>query len=208
MWKQLDQVENRPVRLTDDDECFCARDYASGKDYSYSEANSLIKNFKKPVSTRNTNQWYWKERAIKQFANELAGWLGTLEEEFSIAAIPPSKRRDDAEYDPRLDMVLDQFAGLCPHAKVVRPIERTINRTPAHLSGGNRPSVEDVYESLTWEGLVVPPTTLILIDDIITAGTSFKACKRLALHNNIQLEVYGVFWARTIWIDDPLQVSN
>jgi len=203
MWKQLDQVENRPARLTPKDRCFYARDYASGKDYSYSEANSLIKNFKKSVSKRGTSEWHYKEQAIKQFANELFTWLGDLDEEFFIAAIPPSKRRDDPEFDSRLDTMLTEFERQCQKAHVVRPVERATSMLPAHISGSHRPTVEEAYESLSWTPLSPPPTTLVLVDDVITAGTTYKACQRLIEENAPELKVYGVFWARTIWPDDP-----
>jgi hypothetical protein len=200
MWKKLDQVENPPARLDASDVCFYARDYASGRNFEYSEANNLIINFKKSVSTRGTAQWYYKERAIKRFAQELASLLGSTSAELFVAPIPPSKRRDDPAYDPRLDMVLEQVTHQCNNVTVTNTIVRTVSKTPAHQSGSYRPSVDEVYESLDWnESLPERAKLMVLVDDVITAGTSFKACQKLVYQNAPQINVIGVFWARTVW---------
>jgi hypothetical protein len=211
MWKklELEVVENPPNRIEATDSCYYARDYASGKNYTYSQANDLIHNFKKPVSTKGTPQWQYKLKAIETFAQELASWLKAIEFDFFVTAIPTSKHRNDPEYDPRFDLMLARLAVLCPRAKVVHPIIRTVSKVAAHLSGSNRPNVQEVYESLSWVNvLTTPPTILLLIDDVITAGTSFKACQQLITENAPNVNLHGVFWARTVWLDDPLSLPE
>jgi predicted amidophosphoribosyltransferase len=202
MWKKLDRVENPPAYLESTDYCFYARDYASGKDHNFSEANSLIKNLKKSVKKKNSREWVYKEQAVRRFAAELAALFESATSDFFVAPIPPSTHRNNEEYDPRLDMVLEQLTALCPRARAIEPIFRAKSRTPAHLSGNSRPSVQDVYESLGWNHAVkIPDGTLFLVDDVITAGASFKACQRLIKGHAPAVSVVGVFWARTVWLN-------
>lgn len=208
MWKKMDAVEAPPWHLLPEDlqVCYFARDYVSHGGFKASEANGLITNLKKPISTRGTNQWYYKEQAITKFATELADWLGSGDDEFHIAQIPSSKRRDDPEYDPRLDMVLQRFCVRCPKAKFANPIDRKVTKQAAHVSD-SRPSIEQIQESLEWKGLQTPPDAILLIDDVITTGASFRACKRLFAENAPGVQVFGIFWARTVWPEPSLEVD-
>lgn len=208
MWKSLDLVEDPPVRLSQEDRanCFYARDYASRKKYDYSESNNLIANFKKDVSKRETNQWPHKIRAIQRFADELTHLFSELQGKVSIAAIPTSKRRDDPLYDSRLDDVLEIVSQRCD-VVVKEPLIRRVSVEPAHTSE-ERPTVEQVYETLMWNGIDSPPNELVLIDDVVTAGTTFKACQRHIHENAPHLKVYGVFWAHTVWPDQQVDLSE
>lgn len=40
--------------------------------------------------------------------------------------------------------------------------------------------------------------TIIILDDVITSGASYKACKKIIHEHYPNLEVYGVFWAVTV----------
>ena len=109
MWKRLeiDLIENPPARILASDVCYYAREYTAQKGYNHSQTNNLISNFKKPVSQRNSSQWKYKEQAIAKFSSELAPLLQAVNGRFILAAIPSSKRRDHAEYDNRLEAVID-----------------------------------------------------------------------------------------------------
>lgn len=205
MWKKMDAVEVPPVRLRLEDiaSCYYARDYVSNGGYAASEANNLISNLKKPVSKRGTNEWHYKTKAIHKFACELGSWLGSdPANQFCIAAIPGSKRKDHPEHDPRLTMVLSSLRAMYPNAIVEEPIERNVSMEAAHTSEV-RPTIDEVYDSLSWSGFQTTSEAIILLDDVITTGTSFKACQRLIAQNCPGCTVYGVFWARTIWPDLP-----
>jgi hypothetical protein len=203
MWKKIDitLIEKPPARLELSDRCYYAREYAAGKGYAHSDTNSLISNFKKPVSERGKAAWKWKERAIDQFASELSQWLGGVEGEFYVAPIPSSKDRDHLEYDNRLEIVIDRLCRSCPKLIASCPVIRRTTLQAAHLSGGSRPTPRQVRDSLQWEGLPggKPTHPLIFVDDVLTTGTTFKECQRLVQINAPAVDVYGVFWARTVW---------
>jgi predicted amidophosphoribosyltransferase len=42
---------------------------------------------------------------------------------------------------------------------------------------------------------------LILIDDVITTGAQFRAYKNLVLAHHGDVEVIGLFWGKTFWIN-------
>jgi hypothetical protein len=204
MWKLIDieLIENPPVRLTASDECYYAREYASGKGYKHSDTNNLISNFKKSVTSRGTPSWRYKEQAIAQFAREAVTLLATVDSTFLLAPIPSSKRRDHPEYDSRLEAVINAVAKSCPNAIKVTPVVRHTTVAAAHQSGTSRPTPAQVRSSLSWEA---PPEQadgskiLVFLDDVLTSGTTFKECQALARAHAPHLQVVGVFWARTVW---------
>jgi len=201
----MDVLEDPPCYLVQDDlykSCYYARDYVSRGGYAASEANQLVSNLKKSVSKRGTNEWRYKEAAISKFSGELSAWLADSDNEFTIAAIPCSKHRSDAEYDDRLDRVIEQVAKRCQNATAVRPFSRKVSRQAAHLSN-TRPSISEIYDSLMWDGFELHTELVLLVDDVITTGASFRACYRLFMENAPTAQVYGVFWARTVWPDQP-----
>src|SRR5262245_51945054 len=73
---------------------------------------------------------------------------------------------------------------------VESPIARTASTTAMHLGGKRK--ISDVYGSLKWVGFSgAIPDWLCLIDDVITCGTTFKACKRLIAENCPEVKVCG-----------------
>lgn len=204
MWQNFEKVEDPPHFLTAEDQakCFYTREYASGQKYSYSEANNLISNLKKGVALRGTNQWPHKRRAIQRFAAELYQWFKDINFPYHICSIPSSKRRDHEEYDSRLDDVLSLVAAELPNAIHSTPIIRNVTLRAAHLSPGDRPTIQEHYESMEWVGLEIPPAPVIIIDDVITSGASFKACQRHFRENAPEADLHGAFWCKTIWLHD------
>lgn len=196
LWKKFDCTSDRRVYLDCDDECFYARDYVSGGGYSASETNNLIANFKKPVSRRGLNDWKYKQTAIRKFADDL---LTIVPENAVISAIPTSKSRNDPEYDSRLDDTLSEVVAKRPSIRIECPIVRETTAEALHHGGSRR--VADVLRTLRWIGFCQIPNYVVLIDDVITCGSHFKACQRLIVNNHPQIKIYGVFWARTVWLD-------
>lgn len=202
LWNEFaEDVDPRPVFLRDGDDCYYARKYVSGGGYSASDANQLISNFKKSPDKRGTGQWYYKELAAKQFAVELSK---LLPEDYCVVIIPTSKPDDHPEYDPRFDMMLDCLRVLRPKLAIEHPIIRTAACQALHTGG--RRSITEALQTLEWQGFDGDtPDKVVLVDDVITCGTNFKACQRLLRLNCPGIEISGVFWARTVWLtgDEP-----
>lgn len=197
LWKKLDVVENPPVFMTADDDCYYARDYISHGSYSASEANQLISNFKKHPKYKGTPSWRYKEQAIDRFAREIATVLG---KNISVAAIPPSKLPTHPEYDSRLADTLIRLKQLRPDLTIERPFTCRASTVPSHQGGSRR--IDEIAANLQWRGLSVGCKTLVLIDDVLTTGAHFRACKRVLARDAQGVYVAGLFWARTVWPDE------
>jgi predicted amidophosphoribosyltransferase len=197
LWKKFDQAaETFPVRLEPTDVCYYAREYISGVGYKGSECNQLISNFKKPTAKRaNHYEWQHKVNAMRKFAEELAR---ALRDGTQVACIPTSKCRTDPDYDSRLDDTLRLLGQKRPTLKIVQPFHAIQTLQAAHL-GGDR-NIEAFYRNLAWDGGLTG-NLLVLIDDVITTGSHFKACQRKIQEYQPGFKVVGVFWAKTVWPD-------
>jgi len=194
LWKKLEVVENPPAFIESDDVCYYARDYISRGSHKDSEANQLISNFKRHPRFRGQAPWRYKQRAIEQFAAELGDVIGKNR---SIAAIPSSKLPDHPEYDSRLLDTLGVLKRLRPDLVIETPLSMKASTKPSHL-GGSR-SIDEISFNLEWSGLSGNSQSLILIDDVLTTGAHFKACKQVIAANAPDVCVIGIFWARTVW---------
>jgi hypothetical protein len=70
----------------------------------------------------------------------------------------------------------------------------------AHLGGVRDPS--SFYDNLAWSGIGPSNGAIVLIDDVITSGSRFKACQRLLVEKVPGILVYGLFWAKSVWDAD------
>jgi hypoxanthine-guanine phosphoribosyltransferase len=77
----------------------------------------------------------------------------------------------------------------------------TLNQTvqPVHHGGIRKP--DTIYRNLLWNGFDIDTNQVILIDDVLTWGCHFKACQRMILEHHPEIEIVGIFWAKTIWDD-------
>jgi predicted amidophosphoribosyltransferase len=200
----MDQVEEAPRFLEPEDlgNCYFAREFTARAGYGASEANSLISNFKKARKYQHASAWRWRNLAVQQFATELDSLIGDAD--VTIMPIPSSSLPGDEEYNNRFEDLLDRWEQLrklagrpCGNDWAIRRRHRV---TPAHQ--GKKPrSVQDAYDSFRWSGFTRTAEAVVLVDDVITCGTQFKACQRLLRENGPNVQVFGAFWARTIWID-------
>jgi len=175
------------------------REYTAGQGFSYSETNDLISNFKKSPRVRNTFQWVYKQRALEHFAAELAAslnpkWLATA----TLVPIPPSKARDDPEYDDRMTDLLRHLAAdracdirelLVQRTSTVAAHTGTTTRSPTRIA-----ALYDLDEGLTDP----PPVQIGLFDDVLTSGAHFKAAQQLLLRRFPGIPIAGIFLARTV----------
>ncbi len=196
LWKSMDQLEEFPPLLEEClDDCFFARDFSVRCGFAASECNQLIHNFKKPPDRRqNQYEWRYKIKAIKQFAQELSQ---ILDGEFHVAFMPTSKRRGDDGYDDRFDQLAARLTQIVPAQQVVEPVRAARSRDAAHAGG--RRTVDEIYQSFEYvEYEPLDNNCLVVVDDVVAAGTHFTAYKRMMRRHHPNLTINGVFWARAV----------
>jgi hypothetical protein len=195
--RKIDE-QSRPdhFRLSVDDECYFLYEYTSGKNYSFSNTNSLITNLKKKPGASGSS---YKFQAIGRSARALAAainpkWLDVA----TLIPVPPSKARGHPAYDDRMSQVCREIkAGLDVRELVV---QRT-SLPAAHESPGQRPSVDDLIRAYEIDSNLVdpPPSSIGVFDDVLTAGTHFVAMKKMLSDRFPQVPIVGFFIARRVF---------
>lgn len=90
------QKENRAYLSVEDSCAYFMEKLSEG--YLKSNANQLIWNYKKDVSLKGTDQWKYKELAIKEFAKDLCS-INFGSNTYSIIPAPTSKPRNHPQWD-------------------------------------------------------------------------------------------------------------
>lgn len=192
---------NRPdhYHLTPDDECLYLLEFTSGQGYSYSKANSLISNLKKKPSA-STAELGYKQKAVAMCAGGLSqalnkDWL----EVATIVPIPPSKAPDHPAYDDRM---FSMAMAITPKPDVRRLVRQTVSMEAAHEAApGSRPSVDDLIaayeidETLTGQA----PRSIGILDDVLTAGTHYRAVHTVLSQRFPGVPITGLFIARRVF---------
>jgi len=188
--------------LTAEDECYYLLEWTRGGGYSASATNQLIANLKKTNDKKGTPGYHYKEEAIETSAYNLrnavnAEWL----KEATLVPIPPSSCKSDPNYDDRMTRVLRALTRGLAKRDIRELIIHRESMTPAHTSGDCRPTVAEIRANYEIDGsLVEPPPKIIgIFDDILTAGSHFRAAKMLLTERFPAVPVIGVFIARRIF---------
>jgi hypothetical protein len=193
--------------LNNKDEYYFLGEYAGCKGFLHSEMNVLIQNFKKPMDRKNKDEWWYKENAITQIAKLITNaknWNNI--DQYTWVPIPSSKTKSDPMYDDRLIQVLNRINVISGSGSLdIRDIVVPSNSwESAHVNKNPRPSVEDHLSN--WkinENLLLPnpnPNTIIIFDDVITMGASFKAAQTLLNIKFPGIPIIGLFVARAIFM--------
>lgn len=195
--------------LTVEDECYFLREYTRGVGYQASDTNQLIANLKKSTERRGQRDYRYKQQAIEIAGREFRSalnpeWLRTA----TLVPIPPSSNRDDPRYDHRITQVIQVVtSGL--QADIRELIMQRESTIPAHLSGNYRPTVAEILENYAIDETLTEPTPnrIGVFDDILTAGSHFRATKLLLQQRFGAIPVVGIFVARRIFPreQDPQQ---
>jgi len=203
----LSQIDELTIgdhsRLAPGDLCYFLREYTSGQNYSYSETNSLILNFKKSVLLIDSPSYRYKVQAINKLAGELREALGGSFGGITLVPIPPSRAKVDPEYDDRLIRLLHEMTQ---HITVDyrELIVQTETTRSSHASGVTRLTVPELIDVYTIDESLVQniKDTIVTIDDVLTAGTHFKAAQYILSQRFPTHQIIGVFLARTVRLND------
>jgi hypothetical protein len=191
------------ARLAGEDGCLYLFEYTSGKNYAFSATNSLISNLKKKPSISSENELYYKNRAINQCAANLRqalnpAWLDTA----TLVPVPPSKAVDHPDYDRRIERI----------ARLIRPgldvrllVTQRESTVAAHeAQAGERVTVDQLLEFYEINETVAAPapTSIGILDDVLTAGTHFKAMQHVLSARFPGVPIIGLFIARRVFPPD------
>jgi hypothetical protein len=192
--------------LDADDHCYCLREYTAGAGFGHSSTNDLIFNLKKPMDRRDRPEWRYKSWAIEKCADELIAairankWVldGAL-----LVPAPPSKTKVHPLHDDRILQVTRRI-GSALSLEVAELLENRMDREPQHASKTKR-NIQAQIENLRFNGaaLATPPAGIILVDDVLTTGATFVACKDVLQRSMDGVRVLGLFVARRVPQPEP-----
>jgi hypothetical protein len=184
--------------LRDSDQCYFFGEYTAYKGWSHSETNQLIANLKKKPSTRDTVQWTYKLDAIGRLARSIAANLRPEAlSGITFIPIPPSKPAAHPDYDDRMAQVA---ARIRPGGDARDVLFTEFERDARHTSGGRRdPDALRQTLGIRKDLLLTPaPTTIALLDDVLTTGCSFTVCRDLLAALVPDVTIVGIFAARRV----------
>lgn len=185
------------ARLTEHDRCLFLFEYTSGQDYTFSATNNLISNLKKKPGAGGQ---YYKEQAIARCAGYLRAALsGDWLKYATLVPVPPSKAPGDPLYDDRIERVCKL---IYPGTDVRLLVRQTASTAAAHeVSLGERLSVEDLLAVYEIDEAKAEPTPKVIgvVDDVLTAGTHFRAMEHVLRDRFPNVAVFGIFIARRVF---------
>lgn len=195
----------RPLHshITAADQCLYLFERTSGRGDSFDQASSVIANIKKKPATSSAAELRYKERDIircsNTFKNSLADfWVKNA----TFVPAPPSKVPGDPQYDDRMERIC---RGMGPEVDVRNLIKQDVSMVSSHeRPEGHRIRLDELLEHYSIdEDLVDPePLYIAIVDDMLTAGTHYRAMHTILSHRFPQAVFAGVFVARRIFADE------
>lgn len=190
--------------LTPEDECYYLHEFTARKGYGYSDGNQFIYNFKKPITKRHEAQYQYKLKAIQSAITWYRGIFDRFEGAYTdstFVPIPPSKAPDHPEYDDRMWQVV---SGVCDGkgADARELIRQTDSYDAAHQAENGARIKPHELQPLYQVDPNPPKGTILLFDDVLSAGTHFTAAKGAILAAHPGVQVVGIFLARRV-LPDP-----
>jgi hypothetical protein len=188
--------------LGEADTCYYLFEYTSGQRYDFSRTNQLIFNLKKKPSQGHRPGYRYKQTAIAECAANLRGalnheWL----RQATLVPVPSSKAADHPDHDDRMEQVC---RAILPGLDVRPLVIQTHSTAAAHeAEAGQRVSVEELLQLYRIdEGRAAPaPAAMAVVDDVLTAGTHYRAMHSVLQARFPGISIIGLFIARRIFPD-------
>ena len=191
--------------ISENDVCYYIGEYTARKGFGYSDTNNLISNLKKDVDLKGKPEWRYKEHAIRQAAAAFREAVGEGDlKALTFVPIPPSKCKSDPLYDDRLTQIL-RLIDLGMGLDIREIVVQSISTEKSHLRE-DRPNPDELIELYSLdESLTSPiPNCIAIVDDVLTAGSHFKAMQEVLSSRFPSAHIIGLFIARRVWgADDP-----
>ena len=180
--------------------CYYFLEYTSQRDYSFSQANGIISNLKKKPSLSGRADYRHKLRVMREASITFRGalnqdWLAGA----TLVPVPGSKCRDDPDYDDRMEQICRGIQNGLDVRNLVVQRESTI---ASHEAGpGNRVTLEKLLDLYEIDETIAapPPENIGIFDDVLTAGTHFRAMKTVLSRRFPGVPIVGMFIARRVF---------
>ncbi len=194
--------------LTSDDSCYYLFEYTSHRDYSFSSTNNLIGNLKKKPSLAGQPGYHYKGQAILTCGRYLAAtlnphWL----RDATLVPVPGSKARDHLDYDDRVERICRAISQPPPDVRAM--ILQSASTNVSHEVGlGDRVTVEELLDVYAINEAVArpAPSTIAIVDDVLTAGTHYRAMHTILCQRFPNVSLVGIFVARRVFPDDEFKI--
>lgn len=191
-------------RLIAGDSCYYLFEYTSHRGYSFSSTNQLISNLKKKPSAAGQPGHHYKGRAITTCGRHLGAALNPAwVAEATLVPVPGSKAAGHPDFDDRVERICRATRQPTPDVRTL--VLQTESTNASHEAGdGERVTVEHLLEIYQInEALAVPtPRKIAIVDDMLTAGTHYRAMHTILSERFPQVPLVGLFIARRVFPDD------
>ncbi|MCB5288509.1 MAG: hypothetical protein LHW64_12025 [Candidatus Cloacimonetes bacterium] len=187
--------------LLPDDCIYTSRIYTSGQlHHERNSTNNYVSNFKMGPNQENPRRLYFRDEAINIFVRELKEII-SINATTAISWIPTSKNKLDVNYDNRFEIVLKKLLTFRKNLTQIEIFTAKSTREPFHHGAVRDPQIL----KQEWEWCDCDLTIherLIVIDDVLTEGTNFRAFSDLVLAKFPNIKIYGVIWALAEYPED------
>jgi hypothetical protein len=184
------------------DRCWYVTEFTAGRKFNYSDGNRLICDLQLDVDADWARKK--KEKAVARAAEILFQVL-TPEQRLrpTWIPVPPSKAKGNPGHDSRVADVLRALSVLEKGMDIRELVVQLGDRAQAKKTDEKR-DVEALYASYTVdETLSLPePKLVVVFDDVVTTGRSFRAMERKIVERFPATKVVGVFLARRVLLGD------
>jgi len=186
-------------------------EHTGGRKWDYSETNQLISNFKKSMDRQGKDDWWRKQAAIDRVSLAFAQfwkWQILHQRGVILVPLPPSKRADDPLHDDRMSKLVHGIRSASGIDLDVRELLVSDGSIPASHTAAQRPSPQQIYESLSihpGEAAKAAPNLIYLFDDVLTSGAHFVASVRRLREIFPDQPIVGNFVARCTRPDPQVQ---
>ncbi len=184
------------------DRCYCLGFYHSGEGFGGLGLNRIVLDLKTEPGARYSNPGAWRDKkeAITRVSSILTMSLQKLfpDRKITLIPVPPSKKPGAPEYDDRMVQICNLMAAGLACVEVSELFVARKSVQASHLSR-TRPTKEQLKENLR---MMIrnedyrPGPLVVLLDDVLTSGAHYSACKELLEGLFPAVTVAGFFVAR------------
>lgn len=188
-------IREQHYYLEDGDLCYFFGEYTARQGAAYSETNQLIMNLKKGNERRGLQDYRYKGIATERVARMITSTIGNLDE-YTFVPVPPSKCQSDAAYDDRMTAILRIAQTLNPVMDYRELVLQNVSTVASHASAANRPSPDEIMANYRLDENLRAGCrdNIVIFDDVLTAGSHFKAMKRFLLQFFPEANCWGFSW--------------